>query len=344
MSVLRPRPRGRIVPSLQPAWQEAIEDYVNGIAWSPDDTLLAAAPITIFDAATGEVRATLAGHTLGTTAIAWQPGAASPVLASAGQDGAIRLWHGASGELLAKLDGGGQWVERIAWSSGGDLLASAAGRVLRLWNTGGEMVREWRDHPSTIADLGWQPGGRELAVAIYGGVIMRHADSGEVRRFEWKGSSLSLAWSPDARYIATGEQDQTVHFWDVATGKDLQMWGYETKALQLAWNHTGRYLATGGSPHIVIWDCSGRGPEGSKPQMLKLHKQPITALAYQPRGALLLSGGGDGRVAVWQPDKIKSQPLVAELRSPIAQTVWANTKRRVAAGTEDGAVVVFDVP
>ncbi len=42
-----------------------------------------------------------------------------------------------------------------------------------------------------------------------------------LRRYVWKGSSLVLAWSPDATMFATGDQDQTVHFWYADSGKDL---------------------------------------------------------------------------------------------------------------------------
>ena len=38
-----------------------------------------------------------------------------------------------------------------------------------------------------------------------------------------------IPWSPDGKYIATGDQDSTVHFWIMSTGDDLQMSGYPTK-------------------------------------------------------------------------------------------------------------------
>jgi WD40 repeat protein len=65
------------------------------------------------------------------------------------------------------------------------------------------------------------------------------------RRFEWKGSILRLAWSPNGRFVATGDQDSTVHFWFEEDRRDLQMSGYPTKVREL-WNAASRYLATGG--------------------------------------------------------------------------------------------------
>ncbi len=110
-------------------------------------------------------------------------------------------------------------------------------------------------------------------------------------RFAWKGSILTLAWSPDGRYLVHGDQDATVHFWVLASGKDYQMWGYPTKVRELAWDHTSRYLATGGGPVVVVWDYAGKGPQSSKPLMLEAHEDFLSALAFQHTGPLLASGG-----------------------------------------------------
>lgn len=347
MPGLKRPPKERTAQHASTIWQAAMEDCVSALAWSPDGRYLAAAaisgPITLFDGVTGQAHARLQGHTFGTTALSWWP--QGKKLASSGQDGTVRLWDGETGEEQRALDAGASWVERVAWSPAGDMLAAAAGRTLRLWDATGQLLRDHADHPSTIADIQWRPGGRDLAAAVYGGVVLRHADQPDlVRRFSWKGSSLVLAWNPRGTYIATGEQDSTVHFWVVQTGRDLQMWGYETKALQLAWNHTGRYLATGGSASIVIWDCSGKGPEGTTPQTLKGHTAPISALAYQPIGPVLASGGQDGQVALWQMDQPRRVPLITQLESSITQLVWSSDNRRVAVSTEAGAVVVLGTP
>src|SRR5260221_14213499 len=43
-------------------------------------------------------------------------------------------------------------------------------------------------------------------------------------------------------YIATGDQDSTVHFWKVASGRDLMAQGYATKVRNLSWDSSSRYL------------------------------------------------------------------------------------------------------
>ena len=84
--------------------------------------------------------------------------------------------------------------------------------------------------------------------------ISRSANSSTRVRF-WR-----LLAVPTGRFIATGNQDSTVHLWITETGKDLHMSGYSTKVRELSWHANSRFLATGGGPAVVVWDFSGKGP------------------------------------------------------------------------------------
>lgn len=328
------------------AWQANIEDYVIKLAWSPNGQWLAAAavegPITLFDTQSGQLRHTLPGHGFGTTDLSWH--AEQDWLASVGQDGQVKLWEAETGQELWSQPGGAAWVEHVAWSPNGDLLASAAGRELRLWDAQGNLLHQHADHASTIAEIAWRPGGGEIAAIAYGGVTLRRPDQPDnPRRFEWKGSSLTLAWSPDGKYIATGDQDSTVHFWYSDSGQDLQMRGYPTKVRELSWNSTSRYLATGGSTTVVVWDCSGKGPAGTKPQMLEQHEDLLTMLAYQHRGKLLASAGQDGLVVLWQPDRKQRALDQTHFDAVVTQIAWSSDDQYLAVGTENGLVTVLQI-
>jgi WD40 repeat protein len=330
------------------SWEAVIEDHVISLAWSIDRHTLAAAavsgPVTVFGA-DGQVLRKLPGHDFGTTALAWNPNDAN-LLASAGQDGQVKLWDDKSGATPALLlPGGAAWVERVAWSPRGDLLASGAGRKVRLWNRQGQMLREYPDHTSTIADLQWRPNGQVLASAAYGALTLWAPDRAEpLQRFTWKGSILTVAWSPEGKYIATGNQDATVHFWNVKTGQDLQMSGYPVKVRELSWDCKSQYLATGGGNMVCVWNCSGRGPEGRQPQMLEAHQEVVTAVAFQRKGPLLLSGGADGLVVLWQPGKAEKPLAVGAFDSGVTQLVWSSDDQHFAVGLESGKVAVLAVP
>ena len=334
-------------PRLTRQWRAGLSDHVIALAWSPDDRLVAAAvasgPVAVLDAGTGVVRHLLPGHGFGATSVAW---ADAGTVASAGQDGRVRLWDATTGAERSALDAGAKWIERLAVSPCGTYLASAAGKKVRLWDRAGRLIRDYADHGSTVTDIVWRPGGKELTSSAYGGVAIWSPDRDEpARRFEWKGSVLRLAWSPDGKYLATGDQDSTVHFWVAATGQDLHMFGYPMKVRELAWDRGSRFLATGGGSQVTVWDCSGKGPEGTTPLQLASHAKDSTvnALAFQRGGPLLASGGSDGKLVLWHPEKGKRALADTKLEAGVTQVVWSGSDDRLAVGTEAGGVAVFGV-
>lgn len=337
--------------AMRSQWQTNIGDHVIALAWSPPSgRLLAAAAVSgeilLCNTKNGEPLHRLSGHLFGTTALAWRPD--GEVLASSGQDGKVRLWNAQSGAEIACLAGGAAWVEHVVWCSAQDgkrppWLASAAGKVLRFWDSNGTLLQEHSEHTSTIHDIAWHRKSNQLAIVPYGGIILLDPDAGAARKYSWKGASLTVAWSPDGKYVATGDQDSTVHFWFAQSGTDLQMWGYPAKVRQLSWDASSRYLATGGSPAVVVWDCSGKGPEGTKPLMLEAHAENLSALAFQHKGLTLASAGNDGLLCLWAVGKAKKPLASINFDSPIARIAWSFDDRWLAVGTDSGKVEIFGV-
>ncbi len=361
MPRLNPFASGRT--SLTKKGESRIDGHVVELAWSDSLDLIAAAsadgPISIFDAKSGQVRHALSGHGFGTSCVAWSVDGKH--LASAGQDGKIRLWDPVTGNVAHELPAGAAWAERVAWCPTANVLASAAGKKLRLWNLAGEMVREFPDHPSTITDIRWKPGEPILASAAYAKLSLWNTsippsppgrgaggegdamigDPALIREFTWQSSLLVLEWHPKARFMAAGAQDCTVHFWEMASGEDLQMSGYPTKVRELSWDASGRWLATGGGPTPTVWDFTGKGPSNSTPLQFDAHQDNVNCLAFQRRGSYLASGGEDGLLALWQPGRQKGALALAKHDAPITQLAWAGDDCRLAVGTADGAVVLY---
>ena len=339
--------RQAMAPAIPIAWQTSLDESAVSVDWSASGPWLAAASasgtVCLFDAASGTCVQQLSAHRFGATRVAWHPQDAR--FATAGQDGFVRVWDARLDGLVNELDCGALWVEHIAWSDNGRLLATAAGRTLKVWTKEGELVREYPLHSHTIAAIAWQAESENLVSACYGQLQFWTPDiSGAVRTFSWKGSMLSLAWSPDGRYLCHGNQDATVHFWIVKTGKDLQMWGYPTKVRELAWDHRSRYLATGGGSSITVWDCSGKGPANTKPTVLKFHQAPVSCFAYQNHGGAFVSGCDQGQLVLWKPRKRTEPVAVAVLPAAISGVAWSPDDGMIATAAEDGSVAVFHNP
>lgn len=329
-------------------WAGQLDDYIIDLDWSPDGSLLAAAsasgPLALFAAADGARRHELPGHTDGTNALAWQP--RSFVLATAGQDGTVKLWDAAAGQHTATAELGSDWVEHLGWRPAGaaatsPLLFAAAGKSLHALRPDATIAHTFKPAPKSLSALAWPPAGGCAAVSYFGGVCLWDADDFIAQKeFPYGNGIAALVWSPDNKWLVSGNHDPSVHLWIPETDTEFHMSGYEGKVKHLAFDHTSRWLATGGGRDACIWDCSGAGPEGREPEMFP-HDAPVCAIAFQRAHGLLATASNDGVVQLWSPGR--KQPLRATVRMPAAATrlVWSPDDALLAIGTEKAHVFVL---
>jgi WD40 repeat protein len=326
-------------------WAATLDDYTIDLAWSPDGTQLAAASaaggITLYAALDGAIQHSLPGHDDGANCLAWSPDGTA--LATGGQDGLVKLWDPSAGQHVTSVEMGGAWVEHLAWRPGPDStwLAASAGKKLSAIRRDGSILHRFKDAPKSISAVSWHPQGGCVAVSYFGGVCLWDADDFVPQKeFPYNNGIQALVWSPDARWLVSGNQDPSVHLWVPEEDMELQMSGYETKVKELSFDHNSRWLATGGSRECCIWDCSGAGPEGREPAMLP-HQTKICAVAFQNSHGLLATASVDGVVMLWSPERPK--PLRATVKMPTAATklVWSPDDSLLAIGSEQGVVYVL---
>jgi hypothetical protein len=137
--------------------------------------------------------------------------------------------------------------------------------------------------------------------------------------------------------------DGTLHFWNRSSGKDSQMRGYDGKLQLVGWSDNSRYLASCTGNEVVLWDFSGRGPEGTRPIVLSGHTDRVDSFHWQPAGEHFVTGGRDWRVSLWRPGKAQ-QPLdVQMVDSEISAVRWSPDGRQVAVGEKQGRLTIFSL-
>jgi WD40 repeat protein len=209
---------------------------VGSVDFSPDGARLATAGIDadalvkIWDSASGEQLATLAGHKLSVNDVRFSPDGS--MIATTSEDGETRLWDAGSGELLLTLDHGGVGV---LFTDGGARLATAGNDgTVRIWDTaGGEELMKLAGNPGGIAYFDVSPDGSQIVTASAHGPV-RFWDIGlahEAFIFDAGPSHLAIAtYSPDGQYLATsGGDDGAVHVWDASDGSELHNSCYALK-------------------------------------------------------------------------------------------------------------------
>ena len=339
-----------MIAPLRPAdWILDLDEPLAAVSVSPDGTRAAAIGTEgnafVVETAGGRLVHRFRAHEGGGFRLAWSP--REDRFATSGQDGIVRIWNPADATVTESFPTGASWAEQLAWSPDGSWLAVGAGKSVSLWRPGKGVVHSLRDHRSTVAALAWRPDGTQVAAACYGGVALYEAETGrKAGALPWKTSLLSVAISPDHRWVVAGTQELSVQIWPIpfVEGEELAMSGYAAKVRDLCWHHGGRYLATGGGVEIMVWDCGGQGPAGTTPRILEGHTGRISSMAYQWKGHLLASGGQDGSVFFWNAGK-SSQPLrQVRLASTVTSLAWTHDDRRVVAGTQAGQMVQATAP
>ncbi len=337
----------------------------------------ATGPVSLFAATEGARRHELPGHENGTNCLAWQPRASDQVsavngqfLATGGQDGAVKFWDAGAGQHIGSASLGSAWVEHLGWrpvakadgsikheaagpaqekpdpsASFSDLtsplLLAAAGKNLTALRPDGSVAHVFKSAPKTISALACQPSGGCVAVAYFGGVCLWDTDDFMAQKeFPYANGIQALVWSPDSRWLVSGNQDPSVHLWIPAEDIELQMSGYEGKVKELSYDHTSRWLATGGGRECCVWDCSGAGPEGREPVMLP-HEAKVCAVAFQNRHGLLATASQDGVVQLWSPERKQPQRATVRLPAPATKLAWSPDDSMLAIGSAKGAVYVL---
>ncbi len=299
-------------------------DGSASLAFSPDGKTLASGKdngkgIILWDAASGNELRTImmrapASYSIeyspdGKTSIAYSPD--GKTLAAGLSDTTVRVWDVATGKEIQALEGHTGKVTSVAYSPDGKTLASAsADKSVRLWDvTSGKELRRLA-HPIDVTSIAYSPDGKTLASGSRG-----HTD-----------------YTPDGKTLFYGD---TLHFWNVATGKPLQALNVGGDVTSVAYSPDGKTLALGGRT-AILWDVAS----GKERQRLVGHTFGANAVVYSPDGKMLVSISDMARV--WDAATGKELQVLGERSTSIQALRYSPDGKTLASGMADNTVQLWD--
>lgn len=329
---------------------EQLSDYISAIAWSPQTQILASC------SAAGELcLSSLNGHSValhqaGEMALnCLDFSAEGNFLATAGQAGTLEIWNlqGEIPTLIWERNYPSTWLDTLQWHPQKSLLAYAVGREVHILDLEQDVIIATLPFEnSSIFDLSWHPKQDYLAVSGDGGVKvwnLNDLDSSPYQ-LEVPGASLTVAWSKEGNYLASGNLDRTLSIlaWD--NPPPWLMQGFPGKVRKLAWSNfspdQSPQIATACLEGIIIWQQEKKGGQWQN-TVLENHQGFVRDLSFHPSQPILASASDDGRIILWQDQKsIKTLKIET---GGFSSLQWHKQGNYLAAGTSHGEVLIWEL-
>ena len=190
------------------------------------------------------------------------------------------------------------------------LLSCSEDRSARLWSLDTySCLVPYKGHNQSVWDVAFGPFGHYFATASHDTTARLWSCDHiyPLRIFAGHLSDVnSVAFHPNSSYLVTGSSDKTCRLWDVQRGAAVRVFaGHTAPVYCVKIAPDGRHMASASDDStIIIWDIASGRPL----KRLRGHASDssIYSLAFSRESTLLVSGGSDNTVRVWdvlrQPD------------------------------------------
>lgn len=325
---------------------------VTALDFSADDSLI------VSGSATGFVKAWTAAESA--AAFQWQAHAGpitglatfpvekadadSPLLATTGEDGTLRIWN--RPQPAEPVESFAQQITNLVTSRDGKRLATSGllnGRpavVVRDHETGSR-IATLLGHAAAVRAIQFSADGAKLITGSDDKTArvwdLADAKFPELARFQHEAAVTAVTLNADATIAVSGAADNSLKSWTVTDG---------TEARSFA-GHTGAVIALAMLPDgtvVSAGDTSMRFWNLANGQQTRTFTAPaaVTAMSLSPDGAQLVVGSANNSLAAHNPVNGQALFLLPGHLTPVRSIAFSGDGKRLASRSSDGEYRVWD--
>jgi WD40 repeat protein len=231
-----------------------------------------------------------------------------------------------------------------AWSPDGkQVLVAKYQQILEIWST--ESPEEpvhtlvFVGNNGSTSSIAWSPDGSQVAAT---GLYFASTTVWDVRTEQplfYLGTNENfVTWSPDGRYILTGDRN-TLRFWDGGTGELVVQVDHYGAGVG-AWSPDGARILVGNDDGTAsIYDVQ------SMELMVQVsgHIGEITSVDWSPNGGRFITASSDGSAKVWNAENGDALLTLSDNTGALVNADWSPEGNRVVTADLNGDIKVWFV-
>ena len=192
--------------------------------------------------------------------------------------------------------------------------------------------------------------GLTLVLLIY--LLVESVYNPDRELFTLRGSDYwinSLSFSPDGRYLASGDRDEKVFVWDLVTGEEVHSFYEQYEINSVAFSADGKYLAYGMGDDYVRWQEENNKvtlrelSTGRIVERLEGHRSAVHAVAFSADGKYLASGSADSTVILWDVERLEPVRTIGVQEGAIRYMRFSADGEKLALDGEGNSIGIWDV-
>ncbi len=277
-----------------------------------------------------------------------------------GGDSSVRVWNAQTGEPIGPpLTGHTNIVMSVAVSAQGDKVVSGStDNTVRIWDI--RNIQPTQNPVVAVNSVALNSDGDRIVVArddnslqLLDGETLRPVAplmTGHTRPV------MSVAFSRDGSRIASGSADGTIRIWDGRSGLPIgaPLTGPSDRVFvySVAFSPDGKRVVSGSDDGTMrVWDVDTGTPSFVREGADEGHNGPdvtrkpeVLAVAYSPTDNVIVTGGRDRTLHVWDADSgAPVGPPMSGHQGSINSIQFTSDGKRVVTASNDATIRVWDI-